>query len=159
VMTIQEFAEWISQLEHIEVVAYDDEKVIFLCTDEKLVIKLTDVAEKSQHILSIKKFEEKLCFCLHQKDYSEFVRIWYGENKKGVPDLSWVTIRQMANELKKRDNITFALIWIEESGYDNISLEASGNPTTLCGMLTRGLNLAVRHADKTIDYHEPKDDK
>ncbi len=123
-----------------------------------MVIKVTEIAEKSEHILSIKTFENKLCFCLQNRNFSEFVSLWYGETKKGIPDLSWVTIRQMADELKKRDNLTFAILWIEDSGHENISLEASGNPTTLCGMLTRGLNLAVKYADKNIGYNQTQDD-
>lgn len=158
-MKTKEFSEWISQIDGIEVAVYDEDKILFLCTDETVVVKLTQVAEKSNHVLGIKTYDNKLCFCLYKNDYANFISNWYGETKKGIPDLSWVTIRQMAEELKKRENLTFAILWIEESEYDNISLEASGNPTTLCGMLTRGLNLAVKYADKNINYHEPKDDK
>lgn len=158
-MNKEEFVDWLKNLSSIEIVAFDDtDKILFLCTDENVVIKLTEVAEKSDHILSIRKVEDKLCFCLHtNNNYQNFVSSWYGDNKKGLPDLSWVTIKQMAEELKKRENLSFALVYIEHTGYENISLEASGNPTTLCGMLTRALNLAVKHADKNIDYHEPQD--
>lgn len=156
-MTTEEFAEWMAQLANIEVVSFDNDKILFFCTEETEVLKLTEVAEKSNHVLSIKKLDEKICFCLYNKDFSDFVSKWYGENKKGIPDLSWVTIRQMAEELKKRDYISFALVYMEDSGHDNISLEANGNPTQLCGLLTRALNLAVKHADKNIDYREHKD--
>lgn len=158
-MTTKDFSEWISQIDGIEVVKFDEEKILFFCSEENLVIKLTDVAEKTNTNLSIRTHEQKICFCLNKDNLDQFVSFWHRENKKGLPDLSWVTVKQMASELKSRDNLTFALVWIEDSGYDNISLEASGNPTTLCGMLSRGLNLAIKYADKNINFHEPKDDK
>lgn len=158
-MNTEEFSEWISTIEDVEIIKVEEDKLCFFCTSEELVFKLTKVAEESKNVLSIKNHENKICFCLHNHDLKLFVQKWVGENKKGIPDLSWVTLKQMAAELKKRDNITFALLWMEESGYENISLEASGNPTTLCGMLIRGLNLAVKHADKNINFIEPRDEQ
>jgi len=58
----------------------------------------------------------------------------------------------MAAELKKRSNLTFALIWLEEEATENFNLEAIGNPTTLCGILSRGLNMAIKWADRDIQY-------
>lgn len=158
-MTSKDFSDWISQIDGIEVVNFDEEKILFFCSDENIILRLTEVAEETNSNLSIRTHSQKICFCLFKDSFENFVNNWHRENKKGVPDLSWVTIKQMATELKARNNLTFALVWMEDTGYDNISLEASGNPTILCGMLSRGLNLAIKYADKNINFHEPKDDK
>lgn len=80
------------------------------------------------------------------------------KNKElGLPDLSLVTIRQMANELKQRSNVVFALVWIENSERDNIAVEGSGNPTQLVGLLTRGTHMAIDWADKNIKFFKPQD--
>lgn len=81
-----------------------------------------------------------------KKDHNEF----------GIPDLSLVTIRQMANELKRRDNICFALVWMEDSERDNIAIEGSGNPTQVVGLLTRGAHMAIEWADRNIKFQRPE---
>lgn len=87
-----------------------------------------------------------------------------GDDKKakqselGLPDLSLVTIRQMATELKQRSGLTFALVWIENTERDNIAIEGSGNPTQLVGLLTRGSHMAIEWADKNIKFYKPKED-
>jgi uncharacterized protein YlxP (DUF503 family) len=77
----------------------------------------------------------------------------------GLPDLSLVTIRQMAMELKQRHNLTFALVWIEHNERDNIAIEGSGNPTQLVGLLSRGTHMAIEWADKNIKFYRPKDEE
>lgn len=77
----------------------------------------------------------------------------------GLPDLSLVTIRQMANELKQRQNLTFAVVWIENNERDNIAIEGSGNPTQLVGLLARGLHMGIEWADKNIRFYRPKDEE
>lgn len=64
----------------------------------------------------------------------------------------------MAVELKKRENLTFAVVWIEDNDRDNIAIEGSGNPTQLVGLLARGLHMAIEWADKNIKFHKPKDE-
>lgn len=76
----------------------------------------------------------------------------------GLPDLSLITIRQMAAELKHRTGLTFALVWIENAERDNIAIEGSGNPTQLVGLLSRGAHMAIEWADKNIKFFKPKDD-
>ena len=76
----------------------------------------------------------------------------------GIPDLALVTIRQMANELRSRPNLTFALVWIENNERDNIAIEGSGNPTQLVGLLTRGSHMAIEWADKNIKFYRPSDE-
>lgn len=89
----------------------------------------------------------------------------HGDPKKakqkelGLPDLSLVTIRQMAAELKARTGLTFALVWIENTERDNIAIEGSGNPTQLVGLLTRGSHMAIEWADKNIKFFKPKDEE
>ena len=76
----------------------------------------------------------------------------------GLPDLSLVTIRQMAMELKQRQNLCFAIVWIEDNNRDNIAIEGSGNPTQLVGMLSRGVHMAIEWADKSIKFYKPKNE-
>lgn len=76
----------------------------------------------------------------------------------GIPDLSLVTLRQMANELKQRPNLTFALIWIDDHEIDNIAIEGAGNPTQIVGLLSRGTHLAIEWADKNIKFFKPEED-
>lgn len=73
----------------------------------------------------------------------------------GIPDLSLVTIKQMANALKQRSNLTFAIVWTEDSNKDNIAIEGSGNPTQLIGLLARGSHMAIEWVDKSIKYNNP----
>ena len=76
----------------------------------------------------------------------------------GIPDLSLVTLRQIAMELKQRNNLVFALVWIENNERDNLAIEGSGNPTQLVGLLTRGTHMAIEWADKSIKFFRPKDE-
>lgn len=80
------------------------------------------------------------------------------QKELGLPDMSLLTIRQMATELKKRDGLVFALVWIENAERDNIAIEGSGNPTQLVGLLNRGAHLAIEWADKNIKFFKPKED-
>jgi hypothetical protein len=73
-------------------------------------------------------------------------------NELGIPDLSLVTIKQMTEELKKRNNLIFALVWIENNERDNIAIEGSGDPTQLVGLLSRGTHMAIEWADKNIKF-------
>jgi hypothetical protein len=77
----------------------------------------------------------------------------------GLPDMSLLTIRQMAAELKRRNGLTFALVWIENAERDNIAIEGSGNPTQLVGLLTRGSHMAIEWADKNIKFFKPREEE
>jgi hypothetical protein len=76
----------------------------------------------------------------------------------GLPDMTLLTIRQMAAELKERTGLVFALVWIENAERDNIAIEGSGNPTQLVGLLTRGGHMAIEWADKNIKFFKPKEE-
>ena len=80
------------------------------------------------------------------------------QKELGLPDLSLLTIRQMASELKQRTGLVFALVWIENAERDNIAIEGSGNPTQLVGLLSRGTHMAIEWADKNIKFFKPKDE-
>lgn len=73
----------------------------------------------------------------------------------GLPDLSLVTIKQIAKELKQRKNLSFAMVWMEESNKDNIAIEGNGNPTHLVGLLARGLHMAIEWSDKYLKFQKP----
>jgi hypothetical protein len=76
----------------------------------------------------------------------------------GVPDLSLVTIKQIAKELKKRENLSFAMVWMEDSNKDNIAIEGNGNPTHLVGLLARGLHMAIEWSDKYLHFKKPDEE-
>jgi hypothetical protein len=157
-MNTKQFSDWLQQVNDIEIIKVNETSVMFFCNTDNVVSKVTAIAEKTGNPLTLHTNQNKICMCLHNHDLASFYKAWNRENKKGLPDLSWVTCKQMADELKKRENLTFALVWMEELGHDNISFEANGNPTILCGLLTRSLNIAIRWADKNLDFHEPKED-
>ena len=156
-MNIQDFSEWFDSLDDIEIIEIVDNKILFDCVSQDLVVKITKISEKTENTLALHSLGDKICMCLHAQNLENFYKAWNFESKKGIPDLSWVTCKQMADELKSRSNITVALLWIEEKGSENISLEASGNPTTLCGLLSRGLNMAIQFADKNLHFHQNED--
>jgi hypothetical protein len=99
---------------------------------------------------NINSFAEKAMILIgkqegnRQSKYKEF----------GLPDLSLVTIKQMVEELKKRKNLVFSLVWIENNERDNIAIEGSGNPTQLVGLLARGVHMAIEWADRSIRYNK-----
>ena len=93
-------------------------------------------------LLIIESQEEKL-----KKKYQEL----------GIPDLSLVTIQQMVEELKKRKSLIFSLVWIENNERENISIEGSGNPTQLVGLLARGTHMVIEWADKNMQFFKDKD--
>lgn len=81
------------------------------------------------------------------------------DKELGLPDLSLVTIQQMTRELKSRDNLTFALVWMESTEKENISIEGKGIPTQIVGLLTRGTHIAIEWADNGIKFKRPKDEQ
>lgn len=157
-MTIQEFAHWFASIPGVYNVKYNTNKILFLVEEEESVLKITETTEISNNSLTIHPNNKTIMFCLHLKDYKSFYNNYNKDtvvvNKNGLADLSLVTCNQIANELKKRKNLTFALLWIEENSLDNISFEGNGDPTKLCGLLARGLNLAINWADKNMDFQK-----
>lgn len=99
---------------------------------------------------TIKLFVEKIKVIIEEQDNDRRTR----HQEFGLPDLSLVTIRQMAEELKKRKNLVFSLVWIENNEHDNISIEGSGNPTQVVGLLTRGTHMAIEWADQNIRFNK-----
>lgn len=157
-MTTKEFAHWLSTIPSISSVFYQEEKVYFLMHDEMTVLNVTTTAEIAKTPLTLHTSGKGIMFCLHGKDLEAFYKCWNAKdtrpkiNEKGLPDLSLVTCRQMANELKKRKNLTFALIYTEENNSENITLEGSGDSNKLVGLIARGLNLSIQWADNKTDF-------
>lgn len=153
-MTTEEFSTWFSTIEGLSVVKIEEDKIYFMVSKETLVVKITKTANESDNFLSLHSDGSKMMFCLHKHKYDKFIEIYEGKKPEGIiPDLSLVTITQMMDELKKRKNISFAFVMMEHSESDNIALEASGNPTFICGLLARATNLAAKYADKNINYY------
>jgi len=159
-MIIKEFANWLASISSVSNVVYQADKVYFIIHDEATVLKITTVAEKSKTVLTLHTNGKGIMFCLHGANFSNFMQVW-NENdkskinsKNGIPDLSLVTCKQIANELKKRKNLTFALIYAEENDADNISLDGNGDPNKLVGLIARGLNLSIQWADKNMKFEK-----
>jgi len=99
------------------------------------------------------------------KLFSSRIKMFVEKNKVvaydeyGVPDLSLVTIKQIAKELKNRKNLTFAMVWMEENIKDNIAIEGNGNPTHLVGLLARGLHMAIEWSDRYLKFNKQDKDK
>lgn len=159
-MDTQEFSDWFGQIKGVIIKKVEEDRIFFECLEERLVVKITRIAEKTDNFLSLHTRKKEMVLCLHKHKLEDFKTKWEEPaTKKGIPDLSVVTCRQMAYELKKRNNLTFALIWLEDEATENFNIEAVGNPTTLCGMLSRGLNLAIKWADRDVQYgDESKED-
>jgi len=152
-MTTEEFSNWFGQIKGVVIKKIEEDRIFFECLEEMLVVKITRIAEKTDNFLSLHTRKKEMVLCLHKHKLDDFKNKWEEPSvKKGIPDLSVVTCRQMAAELKKRSNLTFALIWLEEEATENFNLEAIGNPTTLCGILSRGLNMAIKWADRDVQY-------
>jgi hypothetical protein len=49
------------------------------------------------------------------------------------------------------------LVWIENNERENISIEGSGNPTQLVGLLARGTHMVIEWADKNMQFFKDKD--
>lgn len=99
---------------------------------------------------NIKSLSEKLISLTNKQEEERKIKY----NELGVPDLSLVTIKQMVEELKKRKNLVFSLVWIENNERDNIAIEGSGNPTQLVGLLARGVHMAIEWADRSIRFNK-----
>ena len=79
-------------------------------------------------------------------------------NEFGNPDLSLMTIKQLAKELKKRQNLSFSIVWMEDTNKENIAIEGNGNPTQVVGLLARGLHMAIEWSDKFLKISKPDQD-
>ena len=121
--------------------------VLLLLSSKEIQFSYQIVIEANDKIAAIKSLTKQ--FQILQS---------HGKSELGIPDLSLVTMRQIANELKQRSNLVFALVWIEDSEKDNIAIEGSGNPTQLVGLLTRGTHMAIDWADKNIKFFKPNED-
>lgn len=112
------------------------------------------VIETSKKLETIMMLQKKLSNVLESNGDLKKAK----QKEMGLPDLSIVTIRQMASELKSRTGLVFALVWIENAERDNIAIEGSGNPTQLVGLLSRGTHMAIEWADKNIKFFKPKEE-
>jgi|688.fasta_scaffold71508_7 hypothetical protein len=161
-MTTEEFSYWFDKIEGVQVIKLDTDKVYFSLGSENLIKKITKTSNLSDNFLSLHDDKEGIIFCIHRHKLDKFIEIWENKcavnAKYGTPDLSFVTVSQMMHELKKRQNISFVFVMSENLNVSNITLEASGNPTYLCGLLARGQHLANKFAEKDIKYHQEGED-
>lgn len=129
-----------------------------------LVLTNQEKVEETTYQLVIDSEDKKNCIILLTKKLQVLIEtkgnIRQANNRElGIPDLTYLTIRQIATELKSRQNLTFALVWIENNETDNIAIEGSGNPTHLIGLLARGQHMAIEWADKSIKFYRPNKDE
>lgn len=117
-------------------------------------------------------FDEKNAFQLTVNDNKESVyktfinkiNAFIDNSKKvkydeyGNPDLSLITIKQFAKELKRRKNLSFAIVWMEDNDKENIAIEGNGNPTQVVGLLARGMHMAIEWSDRFLKITKPNND-
>jgi hypothetical protein len=125
-----------------------------------LVLSHPDDQEKNAYQLIFNNDKEKYIAMLSKKVKN---LVENGTKKArfqelGLPDLSLVTMRQMATELKGRQNLCFAMVWMEDNEKENISIEGNGNPTQLVGLLFRGLHMTIEWSNKNIKFKQPPED-
>lgn len=178
----QSFLESLISLEGIEVFQKEQGSpswFFFSSTSEHSIAFITAMVEeisddkickivKMNHPVDESKAAYQLVFHEDQerllKVFSARIKIYVSKNQSitydefGIPDLSLVTIKQIAKELKKRKNLTFAMVWMEDNTKDNIAIEGNGNPTHLVGLLARGLHMAIEWADRYLKFNKPDDD-
>jgi hypothetical protein len=118
-----------------------------------LILSHPTEPEKNAYQLIFNKDKEKYITMLIEK-LKNFHTKKSQFQELGLPDLSLVTIRQMANELKNRKNLCFGIVWMEDNEKENISIEGSGNPTQLVGLLSRGLYITIEWSNKNVKFKE-----
>ncbi len=160
-MNTEEFSNWAKQNNNFEVLSFDDTRVFLTVNDEIKLVKLIETTEKSGNVLTIHIQNNIVVYCLHDQNLEMFVNLWDNKKTKNnvMPDLEWATCKQIAAELKKRNTLTFALVYIEDDSVDNISVEANGDPNYIIGMLTRGINMLVKYTDKNKKTIEASEDE
>ncbi len=161
-MTTKEFFEWAQKYEELGASSYDENKIYFNIADKINLEGFLILATRSGCEAQIVIKDEKVQYCLTSSNLDVFVSIYEDALKAtnaGYPDLSWATCKQIGKELKKRQNLTFVLLWIEDDYVDNIHIEASGEANTVIGLATRGLNLIVNATEKRTRIIDTSDDE
>lgn len=162
------YVKEISRVKNFHIILkYKEEKVLKFI-EEQLQI----ASEHSEFETELNPDEIKISFSNNEKERNktisllikQFNNITNNKNLKsasekelGLPDLSLCTITQMAEELKTRENVNFALVWIENSEKDNISLQAKGNATQIIGLLARGQQIALDWTNQNLKYKKKND--
>jgi hypothetical protein len=159
-MKIFEFLNWAKTRTEWEVLGADLEKIYFeIITQENLNIFLQN-AQNAECPVTVHPGEKNPIYCLHAINLQKFVDLMEPKKVIGstIPDLQLATCKQMANELKKRENLTFVMLWIEENYYDNIHIEANGEANQIIGLVTRGLSLILKTTENKTHIRESEDD-
>lgn len=177
-VSFKNLLETLNKLKSFILISYaDDFKWIhfYLSDEQSLFIINSQINDlKSQYQCELFAFEDKSFQLQLNDDNLENLIIvlekklrsmiqFNGDIKKatdeelGIPDLSLVTIKQMTNELKNRQNLIFALVWVENNEKDNISVEGSGQPNQLIGILSRATHIAINWADQNIKFKKSEE--
>lgn len=178
----QTFYKMFSKLEGIKIFQSEEDPstwFFFSCNSEYSFAFVTAIVEEIGddnickmvslgHPISTEDTAYQLVFHADKEQlYKTFITKIYAylENSKnlkhdefGNPDLSLVTIKQIAKELKKRKNLSFAVVWMEDTNKENIAIEGNGNPTQIVGLLARGLHMAIEWSDKFLKISKPEKD-
>lgn len=156
-MNINDLILILNKLPGLKVTGYQASDIFFSCDQPKTLTDLATKAKMAGWEVVIFPNPGKVIYYLHGQDLKKMIDSLSGPQiytEYGTPDLSLVTIHQMTQELKKRENLTFAIVWTEENNVDNIALEGCGNPTKVIGLLARAMNLAIKHADNGLNFKQ-----
>jgi len=159
-ISVQQFVEWAKKKTEWNVISHDENGVFLqIVVPEKLNQFLVS-AKNSDNPVTIHPGEESPLYCLSNYNLQNFISDYEPKTKKeAMPDLTWATCKQIANELKKRKTLTFVLFYMEENYYDNIHVEASGEANAIIGLTTRGLDLILRETEKRTKMHDSSEDE
>jgi hypothetical protein len=159
-MKIFEFLNWAKKRTEWEVLGADLEKIYFEITTQKNLNIFLQNAQNAECPVTVHPGEKNPIYCLHAINLQKFVDLMEPKKVNGspIPDLQLATCKQMANELKKRENLTFVMLWIEENYYDNIHIEANGEANQVIALVTRGLSLILKTTENKTHIQESEDD-
>lgn len=153
-MDIEEVIELMKKIPGLNITGYTEMNEILFksagISEKSLANFLNEISKVDWQSKMILK-ENSIVYCIQGEDieslYNSVKEFAEPQSDLGIPDLSLVTIHQMVKELKSRPGLTFVLTWVEDQ--DNmISVEGSGHPTMLVGLLSRANFLAAKWADK-----------
>lgn len=158
-ISVKQFVEWARKKSNWVVLGYDDNNIYFNFDGLIALNDFADIAQKSENLLIVQKTDAGPVYCLQASNLEKFMELTDPNMaQEKVPDLSWATCKQIASELKKRQSLTFVLLYIEDDAYDNINVEASGDANTILGLTMRGISLILNATEKRSIIQKPTED-
>jgi hypothetical protein len=161
-MTPKDFFDWSQKYPELGVQAYDEKRVYFILQDAQSLEGFLVLTHKIGCEPQVAIVEKNVNYCVPAEHLSSFNKEYERsmlDMRKGIPDLQWATCKQIGSELKKRENLTFVLLWMEDDYFDNLHIEASGEANSIIGLTTRGLNILLNTTEKRTKIQDSSDEE